>query len=69
MSEIEFEKYKKEFMVERKRIDPNLSVIEIVFEYEKLKNARVLFNNLKILTDLKIQFDYIKCDFSKEKYL
>ncbi|CUW06474.1 hypothetical protein GCM10025878_00660 [Leuconostoc gasicomitatum] len=69
MSEIEFEKYKKEFMVERKRIDPNLSVIEIVFEYEKLKNARVLFNNLKILTDLKIQFDYIKCDFSKEKYV
>ncbi|MGB8455631.1 MAG: SDR family NAD(P)-dependent oxidoreductase [Anaerocolumna sp.] len=67
MSEMEFNNYKTKFMLEQKREHPNYNGIEIVEEYEKLKNARKLQENLNKLRKEGHLVDYIICDFSKEE--
>ena len=66
LSEAEFENYRPKFMLEQKKAHPELTVIEISFKYERLKNARKLYENLVALKDLGVEFEYVRCDFSAE---
>lgn len=67
MSEKEFENYKPKFMLEQKLEHPDYSCIEIAGEYERLKNARQLYENLNKLRKTGHMVDYINCDFSSEE--
>lgn len=66
LSETEFENYRPKFMLEQKKTHPELTVVEILFKYERLKNARKLYENLVALKNLGVKFEYVQCDFSAE---
>lgn len=67
MSETEFNAYKTTFLLEQKQEHPDYSGLHIVQEFEKLRNARELYENLNELRKKGHLVDYVICDFSNEE--
>jgi len=66
MSDAELLAYKPTFMTEMNKTNPDLKVLEILQEFNKLKNARELFMNLQALEHGRHTVEYVVCDFSNE---
>ena len=67
MTDVEFDNYKSQFMIQQKKSNPEYSALDILLKYEKLKNSRILAKNIESLKKLNINFEYVKCDFASEK--
>ena len=64
MNDDEFEQYKSRFIKETKEKNKELSVVQILNEYEKLRNNKILYKNIKKLKEISEKIHYYRCDVS-----
>lgn len=62
MSETEFEQYKSDFMLEKKKENADYSVIDILSMYESRKHTRELYRNIQELKKYAAKVYYFACD-------
>lgn len=62
MTDDEFKAYKTTYLSECRNTNPGFSLLQLQHSYEKLRNARLLMKNMKILYDKGYNIEYRKCD-------
>lgn len=62
MTDAEFEQYKSDFMLEKKKENANYSVMDILGMYEGRKHARELYRNIQELKKYAAKVYYFACD-------
>ena len=67
MDDDEIERYKTPFIKSMKEKNPERSVIEIIYEFEKIKNSKLLYENFKELKKVSNNIHYYSCDISNEQ--